>query len=1526
MLRRHPTLLIPLILVGLYVLLRLPPAQDLLTVVVEDQLSDAVGATVDISRLRTNLWDEVSIHHVQWDSSDGAVRSLSLDSLQLQWTGGPPWSGRPGLVKIHGLDLQLPTPDGAGAAPTDDMDGLDKALDAIGEIGELRGWIPDLAWIEDVQITVGDSSSIVAQLNGALSIRHAGLADMDASDLGDDDDDWEELSAPVRIEFSTQSATILLPYGSRHWDTNILGELLVGSTWAHLDGSFGTSAHHAMVEAYLETGRTTSGTPGAERPVFDIQAWLGLTEEALADVSRLDSVLSLSSLRLDLAAHGHAATAVAHVDVDARQILLSGIPIDHALASAHAVSDGALYLDSLVVVGPAGAVHGSGQANWVSPYPVDLQVDATAMDLATLQGWTAGADSSLRGHADLQLRIRGDLEQPVMVSARAQGQEIRVGSLDLGEPDLRLKYERPVVQAALQSRFGTLRVHGDITGSDAHDLTWSIPALSLDTLHHVGGIEPITGTGQVEVNSSGALARPQIAARVQVDDIRLGALRVPPFLLTTTIDSTGPVQIQAAAGDLVLEAVGDWPSRQLTRASLRLPEAPLGGWLARPWAQEWSGLLHVDLKAGGDLYQPRIDGRVGISGLGLRGRDFGNVDWSMTLQEGTANVHMAALDSTARLSGRLSLDEGLPFRLLGQLDDIQLSPFLELLTDESILYDGHVQAALNVRGSVADLDRTRVNLTLDRFDITSPTGTLALVGRSQATWQDETLSLDSLRLAGSAGAMVVTGKAVRSGPVTLQYELQRLSLPYVATFIDVGSSDMAGDLNGFLRVSGTLAEPQIKGGIGVDELRLGSTTVGQLSARFSSEQGLGRLDQLQLHLPGGGSLRGSAAFPLDLGVHRLEDRSVHAVVRVDSVMLDREQGLPEGVAITLDGQINARNTSLVSDSLEVVLKADRVGVRTGQYVARNQEPLHLIWRRGHVRSARSTFVVADTLPPADSTVTRVDSVVLHGNSDSAEGLRLHTDQIDLGVLARMLGVERPVQGDGAAQASWHGAWPEARIDVRVAMEAGLVDSVQIDALLIEGVYDVEGLRLDTLDAHAAGGTLRGAGFLTADSLRIAMDVRDLELAPLRHSVGYAGTDVTGRLQGNVRISGPRASPVWEMEAVILDGVLDVPSFEPALRFATAQILLTPDTLLIAGLEDRDGRWSLEAHAQIDSGRATHFSAGMQLNQLRVVLPETMDLTVDGSLLWEGEADSSAVTGSVLIEPAHLIERMSLRTLAFADSMANDLEDTAPDTSSTAALQAVRLAIDLTGRRMLLDNELARVPFDAELVIGGTAYRPTLRGGLRASEGTVFYVGQEFEVSRTRFEFAEARPLDDVRILFHDPVRLDPTIDFLATTELKAKNGNEYDIHLGLGGSLANLQVTLTSDPAEEQVDILSLLNFGRTGVPMVDARGGMLSTGVNLSPNYLLAATEAQFGRVLGLDNVEIDNSVLKPGRLAGSRIVLTKQLGKRTEMIYSTTVGYASQGRVQLQYDLGNHLYLQTQHDARGESGIDLNLKLSFK
>jgi hypothetical protein len=1466
-----------------------------------------MGGQVLIGDLSTNLWDEFEVRHVSWRTAEGTMAGVEIDSLRVRWSSGPPWSGPPAALAVSGLHLQVNPGDGGEQVIPATPDLPIQSREPL----RLPAWIADTVRVEGVEVST--QGEVVGGFWGPLTMLR--VSQTDAAD------------GLTRVKFDTDAATVRFPSEPSTWPVDLLGSAVIGADWIELEASLRTQVHHVMVDAYAETGEAV----GSRRPLFDIQAWLGLKDQGLASVANLDSSMRVRSLAIHLNAHGYGATSlVAHVQGELEHLVTSGVDLGDARLVADVTGDGLLMLDTLTLTGTAGNLFARGQINWPRPHAVDVAVELNALQLETWSRLVPGQQLPLVGEVDVQFTWQGDLDDPTQIIAHLQGEGVHFGDLDLQQPVLQLDYTRPSLHARFDTPYGSLAVDGDVAAADTHELLWRVDDVNLAPLQQLGGIRTVAGVGRVEAHTSGSIHRPRIQAELELREIRLGALRLPSISSAAEVDTGGNVEVTTRAGGLQILARGDWQTQQLLAATVQLKDDPLSKWLAHPWAQDWSGELQVDLSASGSLQEPKIEGQIQIDELGLRGRNFGDVSWSMSLAKGTAQVRVTGLDSSARLQGSLHLDEGLPFDLQGQLHDTQLRPFLEMLTDHPSAFGGHIRAGLQVSGQISDLEATRVRLTLDDLMVSSPSGALSLTTPSTARWVDETLHLDSLRLAGSAGEMDVTGVASRRGPIHLKYRLTRLALPYVASFLDI-RAETHGDLSGYLDVSGVLAAPIIGGGIGVEGLRLGTSEVGDLQARFSSADGMAHLEELELRLPRGGTVTGTASFPVAVG-EQTTARSVHAEVHVDSVSLDTAQGLPPEVVVTMAGRVSAHGKDWDGASLDVILHADQLSVATADHTARSADPVMVHWQRGDLRASTAHFVVAENASSAEQP-DRMDTVAVHGNSADSEGFSVAAERIDLEMLSQILGVERSVHGIGSAQALWRGTWPAARIDVRVEMQNGSVDSVHVDELLVAGRYDTSGLSLDTLHADAAGGTLRGSGFVNRDSLRLAVNLQDFSLAPLRHSwqqsTANAGpwstATVRGDLHGSVQIEGPRSAPRWQMQAAIIDGALEIPSFEPALQFSSAQVFLTPDTLIVTGLEDPDGRWSLTASAQIANGTPTSFQTAMQLHELRIVVPETMKLTVDGSLAWQGTPEHSTVTGKVLVAPGHLVERMSLRTLAFADSAAA-LTTTASSDTATTALRNVHLDVDLAGRDLLLDNDLARIPFDTQLLVGGTAAQPTIRGGLHANEGSIFYMGQEFEVSQTRFEFADERPLEDVYVLFHNPVRLDPAVDFAAQTELKAKNGNEYDIHLGLGGTLADLQVTLTSEPAESQVDILSLLNFGKTGVPMVDARGGMLSTGVNLSPKYLLSVTESQFGRVLGLDNVEIDNSILKPGRLAGSRIVLTKQLGKRTEMIYSTTVGYASQGRVQLQYDLGRHIYLQTQHDARGESGIDLNLKLTFK
>ena len=70
------------------------------------------------------------------------------------------------------------------------------------------------------------------------------------------------------------------------------------------------------------------------------------------------------------------------------------------------------------------------------------------------------------------------------------------------------------------------------------------------------------------------------------------------------------------------------------------------------------------------------------------------------------------------------------------------------------------------------------------------------------------------------------------------------------------------------------------------------------------------------------------------------------------------------------------------------------------------------------------------------------------------------------------------------------------------------------------------------------------------------------------------------------------------------------------------------------------------------------------------------------------------------------------------------------------------------------------------------------------------------------------------VTFTNPVRIDPVLDVEATTRVR-----DYDITIGLHGTLERLNTTYRSDPPLSSDDIISLLAFGSTQTE--NAMGGV---------------------------------------------------------------------------------------------------------
>ena len=82
---------------------------------------------------------------------------------------------------------------------------------------------------------------------------------------------------------------------------------------------------------------------------------------------------------------------------------------------------------------------------------------------------------------------------------------------------------------------------------------------------------------------------------------------------------------------------------------------------------------------------------------------------------------------------------------------------------------------------------------------------------------------------------------------------------------------------------------------------------------------------------------------------------------------------------------------------------------------------------------------------------------------------------------------------------------------------------------------------------------------------------------------------------------------------------------------------------------------------------------------------------------------------------------------------------------------------------------------------------------------------------------------------------------------------------------------------------------------------------------------------MLGLDHVRIDANLFRRRFLGGTRVEVSKKLNPKTEVTYSTVVGYASRQKVQLDYRISDYVFVTTETDQAGASGMDLKIKFRF-
>ena len=177
----------------------------------------------------------------------------------------------------------------------------------------------------------------------------------------------------------------------------------------------------------------------------------------------------------------------------------------------------------------------------------------------------------------------------------------------------------------------------------------------------------------------------------------------------------------------------------------------------------------------------------------------------------------------------------------------------------------------------------------------------------------------------------------------------------------------------------------------------------------------------------------------------------------------------------------------------------------------------------------------------------------------------------------------------------------------------------------------------------------------------------------------------------------------------------------------------------------------------------------------------------------------------------------------------------------------------------MQTSLAKLSGDVDLRLRGTAARPVLLGRVNIAEGDIKLAGTKYHLERGD-------------ITFIDPVRIDPVLDVEATTRVR-----DYDITIGLHGTMERLNTTYRSDPPLSSDDIISLLAFGSTQTENAIGAAPSSGLGENASGALLGAALSQavnnRVSKLFGGSTIRINPAFGGPENDPNARLTIEQQV-----------------------------------------------------
>jgi len=994
-----------------------------------------------------------------------------------------------------------------------------------------------------------------------------------------------------------------------------------------------------------------------------------------------------------------------------------------------------------------------------------------------------------------------------------------------------------------------------------------------------------TPSGRVAVRK--LKARYQLAkGALQATGIEFESLggRLNGSLNIGDLDTTASGRLQAYVHNVSLHA-----AQQAFRPDLK--QVAVSGVLSGTAEASWSGSAR-NARIRSDLFVTGAAGngtRLSSDQIPVGGVIHAAYDGSrnaLTLRQSSLRIPSATLTADGELSNRSNL------RLQANASDLHQLELLAsvLRNNDSALPPVSGSAIVNatVRGT---LTRPQIAAQLSAQDLSvqgsqwrSARASLAASPSQVAVTNGSLVSAQRGRASFNATVALSDWSYLPGNSVKASLSVQQISIAGMERLANV-QYPVSGDLDAEISIVGSQLDPQGSGKLQVANARAYGESFQTFAAQFHTDHA-SIVSTLRVASPAGSANADfsytpkSKAYTIRLNAPALVLQQLHAVQANNLALVGT-------LTATVDGQ-----GTFDDPQLSAVLQLPQLAIR--------DKSISNILAELQVGNHKAD--VSLTSKVVDSSVQARAHVNLTGDYYTDASLETTAVPLDVLLATYLPGVPQGFHGQTEFHATLKGPLKnktqlEAHLTIPTlnatyqSLQIGIASPLQADY-----VHSV--LTLQPAEIRGTGTSLRLQGMIpfagdAAPSFTAqgSLDARILQIfSPDTKSSGTASFDI--------RATGTAQDPSISGQLHLQDVALLYAGSPLALEKLNGTLDISKQSIQISKLTGQVNGGDISAGGSIAYHPSLRFDVALQGKSIRLRYPDGTRTSLDGSLAFTGNRESSTLSGRVLIGSLSFTPDFDLAT--FADQFsANTATPTQPGFADT-----INLAIGVQSKDNLSAySSQVSLEGSVNLHVGGTAADPVITGRTDLTSGELFYRNVRYQLQRGI-------------ISFDDPNQTNPVLNVSVSTTVE-----QYNLTLNLRGPFDKLTTSYVSDPPLPTADIINLIARGKTTQE---------SAASSQSTDSMIASQAAsQFTgsvqKLAGISSLEIDPLIGGNNQNPSARIAIQQRVTKNFLFTFSTDVSQPGSEVVEGDYQINKRWSVSVTRDQVGGVAVDGRLHTRF-